>query len=102
MHTSIAPQAMPLFEGDITTPDYAAYARLRSESPVYDHNGLWLVSTHAGCMEVIRDHECFSSRISERARNGERETEPRLLFNDPPDHTRLHKPGSARVHAAVA
>src|ERR1700739_3793094 len=66
---------------------YATYARLRGHgSPVWEpKSGAWLITRYGDVEAILRD-----SRLS---KNSRRETptpfETAVLFQDPPDHTRV-------------
>ena len=85
------------------TDPYPAYARLRSEAPVYRApNGTWMLSRYDDCVATLKDARCWSSDARhsagyKRALKGGRvdfsddmlgETPPFVVL-DPPDHTRL-------------
>jgi cytochrome P450 len=52
----------PLDPAMLSDP-YAVYARLRETDPVHWHEGLraWVLTRHDDCVEVLRQHEKFSS-----------------------------------------
>jgi cytochrome P450 len=74
---------------------YPAYRFLRSAAPVWrSPDGMWIVSTHAGCASVLRDLR-FGHQ-DHVAVSPELEGEPAImnlrrmmLLRDPPAHTRL-------------
>jgi cytochrome P450 len=105
-----------LFDPEVVENPFAYYALLREQAPVHRTSmGFYLVSTHALCVEAMRDPEAFSSRFgaamsggasggaSGRASSGKGgrargriEEAPlpvtdTLLTNDPPSHTRFRK-----------
>jgi cytochrome P450 len=59
--------------------------------------GMWMVSSHAHCIEAIRDYETFSSRFMQMMSggalggDGEMVGPETLLSNDPPSHTYFRK-----------
>lgn len=81
---------------------YPALHRLRAEEPVHRAENLsaWIVTSHEHCLEVLRDHETYSSTLRgaegpvgkhiehQRRRAVLRDT-PRMAQSDPPEHTRL-------------
>jgi len=101
-----------LFDPEVVENPFAYYALVREQAPVHRTSmGFYLVSTHALCVEAMRDPEAFSSRFgaamsggaSGRASSGKGgrasgriEEAPlpvtdTLLTNDPPSHTRFRK-----------
>jgi pimeloyl-[acyl-carrier protein] synthase len=92
------------FLPEVREDPYPLYRRLREEDPVHSSlPGLWVLTRHADCAAILKDHRRFSSdsRNSElyqvyRASMGDQEIAmladdaPRsMLFVDPPDHTRM-------------
>jgi pimeloyl-[acyl-carrier protein] synthase len=92
------------FLPEVREDPYPLYRRLREEDPVHSSfPGLWVLTRHADCTAMLKDHRRFSSdsRNSElyrvyRASMGDQEIAmladdaPRsMLFVDPPDHARL-------------
>lgn len=96
-----------LFDPKVAENPFAYYAALREQAPVYKTPlGFHLVSSHALCVEAMRDPERFSSRFAAAMGGGmggastpthddlpERPIPPTetLLTNDPPSHTRFRK-----------
>ncbi len=81
---------------------YPALHRLRAEAPVYRSRELdaWIVTSYEACVEVLQDHETYSSavteapgRLGERVRRVKRGSvlgdTPRIGQQDPPAHGRL-------------
>jgi cytochrome P450 len=82
---------------------YPFYARLRSESPVYQTPvGSWVLSRYDDCAAALKDHERWSSDLRNNASYQRALAEgrvdpsrealgatPPFLILDPPDHTRL-------------
>ena len=82
---------------------YPAYARLRSEAPVYRApNGTWVLSRYDDCVAVLKDARRWSSDARNSAGYKRALAAGRVDFNDdmlgetppflvldPPDHTRL-------------
>jgi len=74
---------------------YPAYRFLREAAPMWRApTGHWIVSTHAGCTQVLRDP--LMGREDPRLKSPEALAEPAvqrltrmMLFVDPPVHTRL-------------
>ena len=58
---------------------------------------MWIVSTHALCLEAIRDYETFSSKFIQKMSGGMAGADGNLmgpetlLSNDPPSHTYFRK-----------
>ena len=74
------------------------YKLLREQAPVYQMpTGMWIVSTHALCLEAMRDVEAFSSKFIQKMMGGAIGAEGEiagpetLLSNDPPSHTYFRK-----------
>jgi cytochrome P450 len=74
------------------------YQRLRDEAPVHQMpTGMWIVSSHAHCLEAVRDVEAFSSKFIQKmtggavGADGEIAGPETLLSNDPPSHTYFRK-----------
>lgn len=89
---------VPSFKRD----PYRALARLRAEQPVHYSEALqaWVLTRHADCLAVLRDHETFSSdssharsqladALEERRRLSPLGMTPVVLSSDPPAHARL-------------
>jgi len=85
---------------------YPLYRWLRDEAPVHhlDDKGLWVVTRHDHCIDVLRDPTTFSSKLGMRmvfggvlpssGADGEFEgmEDLRVLIaTDPPDHVRLRR-----------
>lgn len=81
---------------------YLQYARLREGDPVHRSGALqaWVLTRHADCLAVMRDHERFSSdsrtargQLAEALQQQRREsplpTADTMLGVDPPRHTQL-------------
>jgi cytochrome P450 len=99
---------LDLLSPAVVADPYPAYAELRERAPVVEvpENDLWLVTTHAACLEVLGDPERFSSRESlsgqNRFRDNPEATEvlragagyprvPTLILTDPPAHSRYRQ-----------
>jgi cytochrome P450 len=97
-----------LFDPAVAEDPWEFYAALRARAPVYRMPmGIWIVSTHALCVQALRDPEAFSSRfmaalggaLAAAVTSGDagglaaRAAPPAdtLLTNDPPSHTRFRK-----------
>jgi cytochrome P450 len=93
-----------LFDPAVADSPFAYYAELRRRAPVYKMPlGMWIVSSHALCLEAVRNVEAFSSRFmggasltGTAARPGEIDEAvaigpSTLLANDPPSHTHFRK-----------
>ncbi len=89
---------VPSFKRD----PYRALARLRAEQPVHRSEALqaWVLTRHADCLAVLRDHETFSSdssharsqlagALEERRRLSPLGMTSTVLSSDPPAHARL-------------
>ena len=89
---------VPSFKRD----PYRALARLRADEPAHYSETLqaWVLTRHADCLAVLRDHETFSSdtsharsqlagAIEERRRLSPLGMTPTVLNSDPPSHARL-------------
>jgi cytochrome P450 len=98
------PLAINLNDPAYLADPYPTYARLRAESPVHavEHVG-WLVSRHADISALLHDRRLKSAPMNE-ALYGSLSDEAlaevvpfresmshNLLFQDPPDHTRLRR-----------
>lgn len=76
-------------------PDpYPLYDRLRSENPVHRSGERWLLTRFADCWSVLRNPTMSTAQRSTVGEDGEPDLlaaylSNLLLFNDPPDHTRL-------------
>jgi cytochrome P450 len=86
-----------LLDPEVIANPYPLYQRLRSEAPVYWHEGMqaWLISRYADVTSLLRDQR-FSSKLTspdqverEERRQIEEMMSDLLLFSDPPAHTRL-------------
>jgi len=68
---------------------YVEYERLRADHPVSRNaDGLWLVARYEDVRHVLKSHEDFSSRVSQRLEENP-DAPPSMLFSDPPEHDRL-------------
>ena len=97
----------PLDSYDLFAPETAEdpfeyYQALRTREPVHRMpSGMWIVASHALCLEAMRDPEAFSSRFVQAMRMGaghdvedaasELIGPTTLLSNDPPSHTYFRK-----------
>jgi cytochrome P450 len=93
-----------LFAPETAEDPFAYYAALRAQAPVYRMPiGMWIVSTHALCLEAMLDPEAYSSKFiqamglpdggsDDDADSGMPVVGPTtLLANDPPSHTYFRK-----------
>jgi len=87
-----------LFDPATAENPFEYYSVLREQAPVYQMSaGTWIVSTHALCLEAIRDYESFSSKFVQKmsggalGADGEIAGPETLLSNDPPSHTYFRK-----------
>lgn len=87
-----------LFDPVTTDDPFEYYAVLREQAPVYKMPvGMWIVSTHALCVEALRDPESFSSKFFQKMSRGAMSADgdlfgpETLLSNDPPSHTFYRK-----------
>jgi len=93
---------------DLTDPDlyllgvpHDAFARLRSEEPVYWHpdtevcSGFWAVTKHADVVDVSKRHAEFSNAagfvLLEDLESDAMAARRSMIETDPPDHTRLRR-----------
>ena len=105
--------------GFFTNP-YPVYHQIRSEDPVYwsETWNCWILTRYADVVAVLRDPRCFSSagritlflnQLPEEARATLRPLDEhfsvQMVFQDPPDHTRLrglvNKAFTSRVVEAI-
>lgn len=101
-------ESYDLFDPAVAEDPFEFYAALRARAPVYRMPmGIYIVSSHALCVQALRDPEAFSSRfmaalggaMAAAVASGEvgglaaRATPPAdtLLTNDPPSHSRFRK-----------
>jgi cytochrome P450 len=87
-----------LFDPETAENPFEYYSVLREQAPVYQMpTGMWIVSTHALCLEAIRDYESFSSKFLQKmsggalGKDGNIAGPETLLSNDPPGHTYFRK-----------
>jgi cytochrome P450 len=87
-----------LFDPATAENPFEYYSVLREQAPVYQMpTGMWIVSTHALCLEAIRDYESFSSKFLQKMSGGALGADGNiagpetLLSNDPPSHTHFRK-----------
>ena len=87
-----------LFDPETAENPFEYYALLRQQAPVYQMpTGMWIVSTHALCLEAIRDYESFSNKFLQKMSGGAIGADGNmmgpetLLSNDPPSHTYFRK-----------
>ena len=87
-----------------TIDPYPTYARLRASTPVAfsEMLGMWIVTGYEEVAAIIRDTDGFSSRIAvgtavpppevaDVLPDGYPESQPSLVNNDPPAHTRIRR-----------
>lgn len=77
---------------EVQEDPYPTYKWLREEAPVYFHDDMqsWVVSRHADCQRVLRDHTCFASD-ARRSDDAAVSDSPSLQGLDPPQHTPLRQ-----------
>jgi cytochrome P450 len=90
-----------LFAPETAEDPFEYYQALREQAPVYRMpTGMWIVSSHALCLEAMRTPETFSSKfiqamgLSAKASRGDAPQiagPTTLLSNDPPSHTYFRK-----------
>jgi cytochrome P450 len=87
-----------LLDPETVESPFEYYQVLREQAPVYRMpSGMWIVSTHALCLEALRDYESFSSKFIQKMSGGALGSDGNLagpetlLSNDPPDHTYFRK-----------
>lgn len=88
-----------LFDPATAENPFEYYAALRERAPVYQMPvGMWIVASHAQCLEAMRDPGTFSSRFMQKMMGGAPRDESgriagpeTLLSNDPPSHTYFRK-----------
>jgi cytochrome P450 len=70
-----------LFDPAIQNCPYPHYQSMRETAPVFKvpGMGIWLVTTHDLCLEVIRDWQTYSSNFGATAMPGSKELSQRLL-----------------------
>lgn len=91
-------ESYSLFDPATAEDPFEYYRVLRHEAPVYEMPaGGWIVSTHALCLEAIRDYDAFSSKFIQKMSGGAAGADGNilgpetLLSNDPPEHTYFRK-----------
>src|SRR6478672_11266757 len=80
---------MDLFSDDMRRNPYAAYERMRSDSPVFrlPSFDLWMILDFEGVKRALVDHRTFSSDLSLAPGHGN--PGEWFIFFDPPRHTKL-------------
>lgn len=98
-------------EAQLTSPDfpqnpYPVYTALREADPVhFVHEwGVWVVTTYADCVDILRNPRLFSNRgrftsflqqlpkdLQPEVQDMTRHNSEGMLQSDPPDHTRLRR-----------
>lgn len=81
----------------VYTDPYPTYERLRDKDPVHWSPLLdsWVFSRYRHVDGILRDHKRFSNDTSKRGNPShidesfDLQSQPSMLFRDPPDHTRL-------------
>ena len=81
----------------VYTDPYPTYERLRDKDPVHWSPLLdsWVFSRYKHVDSILRDHKRFSNDTSKRGNPShidesfDLQSQPSMLFRDPPDHTRL-------------
>jgi len=91
-------ESYDLYDPKTAENPFEYYKLLREQAPVYQmSNGMFLVSTYALCLEIIRDYETYSSKFMQKMSGGavgsgdEILGPETLLSNDPPSHTYFRK-----------
>lgn len=91
-------ESYSLYDPETVENPFEYYALLREKAPVYQMpTGMWIVSTHALCLEAIRDYASFSSKFIQKMSGGALGGDGNiagpetLLSNDPPEHTFFRK-----------
>ncbi|MFN0092447.1 MAG: cytochrome P450, partial [Acidimicrobiales bacterium] len=93
------------FQGSLLADPYPQFARLVAERPVFlaENLGYWVISRHADCREVLRDHERFSASNTlapvrppcpaavKALVDGQFRSVPTMTNVDPPAHTRTRR-----------
>ena len=93
------------FGGPFLADPYPQFASFVAERPVFraDDLGYWVVSRHADCKEVLRDHERFSASntlspirppcpaAAQALADGRFRSIPTMTNVDPPAHTRTRR-----------
>src|SRR5215471_12958429 len=77
---------------DLVTDPYSYYARLRSEDPVHGSpGGLWILTRYDDVALALRDPRFGRKGFAELAgsESSEEGLAASMLFQDPPDHTRI-------------
>src|SRR5205807_10277161 len=83
----------PYDTGIIADP-YPTYARLREEAPIYynERYDFWAISRHSDVEHALANWEVFSNRRSDILELIQSKFEMPggvMMFQDPPEHTRL-------------
>ena len=81
----------------VYTDPYPTYERLRDKDPVHWSPLMdsWVFSRYKHVDSILRDHKRFSNDSSKRGNPShideafDLQSQPSMLFRDPPDHTRL-------------
>ncbi len=81
----------------VYTDPYPTYERLRDKDPVHWSPLMdsWVFSRYKHVDSILRDHKRFSNDSGKRGNPGhidetfDLQSQPSMLFRDPPDHTRL-------------
>jgi cytochrome P450 len=87
------------FDPEFRIDPYPTYRRMLEEAPVYESPlGGVVLSRHADCESVLRDHRRWSADVRNATQSGFEpdmelfdNLERPFLFMDPPDHTRLRR-----------
>ncbi|MGJ5178868.1 cytochrome P450 [Bradyrhizobium oligotrophicum] len=88
---SIADSYDPIDRNTIADP-FSVFSRLREARPVAWHNRLnsWVVSSHAECQEVLRNHHAYA-RDPRRVGISMREDRRNIQTEDPPEQKELRR-----------
>ena len=84
---------------------YPFYERFRGTAPLLRvADTIWFALGHAEVAAMLRHPRLSTDEVQHATTKAGREPDPNrarsLLFMDPPDHTRLRRPGRPRLHAA--
>lgn len=83
-------QSGGLFDFPVFAADpYPMFKVMRATNPVVKlGTGFWGIAKYDDVLNILRDPETFSSRVSVTDERGEKRP-PTILFDDPPVHTRM-------------
>ncbi len=88
----------PLAPASIANP-YASYTYLRESAPAYWHEGMqsWVISRHADCHEVLRNHTTFARDPGRVGEDIPMEAKS-IQTEDPPEHLVLRREVMKSLH----